>query len=1013
MKDIARVNKVPVSIVNYMTAMLEDNMSWTDLFLFAAQGKPSSKKMAAFINKYPKVFEDIRALMFQPRSASIHASAIIVTPDKRDGVDMECFDYTPIKKVDGLLVSEFDGYTIDAVGLLKNDVLATKELSKIQATLALCNKHYNAGISFEGLVTGDMDDRKAYSLLAQGYTQNVFQLSSKGMTKFLMDMQPTNIHDIIAANALYRPATIESGSVEKYVDSKNGVLAPVYLWGTYNALKDTFGLLCVKEGSLVTTIKGLIPIEQVSVDDMVLTDDGSFQRVIRTMCSGHKRTVTVRTSHGEALTLTPDHKVLTQNGWVCAGDLIPKYHMIKGFWMSEESKAVGTMKDWCLGFYLANGTYGKNGSSKIACRSESDARIVCGVFNSEFGLECQVRFDTRCWYVILSHRRIGFSSINPFKQYLRDIGLKGKGAKDKFFPTAPTLMMIAGFIEGDGCTVNGLVRLSNSTMAKQLMLGLQSYRIPSSYYEKTESSGVVFSVSFNDNSTRKLPYILKTHNSEHNRRKRGVKVPAKYLSGTDLKFLPKGSRVSMKQAIANNSPCFLETVKESGAVVDHDLWGLVLSVSPDTDLSMTYDISVENNHNFCVNGIIAHNCYQEDLMRISQDVGGFSLTEGVKLMKLVSKKKPEEIHKMKVKFMEGALKKGCPEDEAEKIWEMIESGGSYLFNKSHATAYGVTAYVGAWLKANYPTAFYTVAFQWAKDDEIPALMSEMEQCSIAKIVPPDVNMSGSEFFTNYETNQIFWSITRIKQVGVKAVDWIVAEREKNGEFTSLKNFIHRVFKYKLKKYEYWDDPDNEDEAVKCPVNARHIRNMICSGCFDKTDNIRAGIERWRLIQEAAKELGFEVKEEEFPSDKIDKHYFWSALQVELSGVGSIDYRRIYDNSDARQQLRGKVSCASLKDCLRDDYDGKKVAICANVIEVKEIGYTDKQTKERKTFVKVQLQQNNDLIELVAWDDFYNSHKPIFTEMQNRIVIVSAMVRYSDYTGANGLQTFKSSHISLI
>ena len=649
MKDIARVYRVPVNQVNYMTAMLGDGMDWAGLFKFAALPKPSSRKLAAFINKHPQVFEEIRSLMFQPRSASIHASAIIVTPDKRDGVDMECFDYTPIKKVDNLLVSEFDGYTIDTVGLLKNDVLATKELSKIQATLALVNEHYVADVSFEEIINGDMDDHKAYKLLSDGFTQNVFQLSSKGMTKFLMDMRPSNIMDIIAANALYRPATIEAGSTEKYVDSKAGILAPTFLWGTHNALKDTFGLLT----------------------------------------------------------------------------------------------------------------------------------------------------------------------------------------------------------------------------------------------------------------------------------------------------------------------------------------------------------------------------YQEQLMQISQDVGGFTLTEGVKLMKLVSKKKPEEIHKMKVSFMAGAKEKGCPADEADKIWEMIESGGSYLFNKSHATAYGVTAYVGAWLKANYPTAFYTVALQWADDKDIPSLMSEMEQCSIAKIVHPDVNRSGAEFYTDYANDRIFWSLTRIKQVGIKAVDWIIEEREKNGEFTSLENFIHRVFKYKLKKYEYWDDPDDEEEAVRCPVNARHIRNMICSGCFDNIEGVKAVAERWRLINIAAKELGFVIKEEDFPAEKVGKHYFWSMMQVDLSGVGAIDYRRIYDNSEAKKSLRGKCSYTTLKDCHRDESDGKRVAVCANVIEVKEISYNDKKTGERKTFVKVQLQQNNDIMELVAWDEFYNTHKSVFNEMLNRIVILNAMVKYSDFSGMNGMQTYKTSSITLI
>ena len=86
LKDVARVHRVPVNIVNYITAIFEDDkMTWTDLFLLAA----TNKKVHSFIMEYPKVIEDIRTLMGQPRSSSIHASALLVTPDTKDGKDME------------------------------------------------------------------------------------------------------------------------------------------------------------------------------------------------------------------------------------------------------------------------------------------------------------------------------------------------------------------------------------------------------------------------------------------------------------------------------------------------------------------------------------------------------------------------------------------------------------------------------------------------------------------------------------------------------------------------------------------------------------------------------------------------------------------------------------------------------------------------------------------------------------------------------------------------------------
>ena len=195
-------------------------------------------------------------------------------------------------------------------------------------------------------------------------------------------------------------------------------------------------------------------------------------------------------------------------------------------------------------------------------------------------------------------------------------------------------------------------------------------------------------------------------------------------------------------------------------------------------------------------------CYQEQLMQIALKVGNFSLGEGYKLIKFISKKKQAKIDAMRDKFMKGAEKNGCPKEDAIAIWTLFENAGSYCFNRSHATAYGVTAYAGAYLKAHYPTPFYTIALQWADDDELVTLMSEMEECSSAQVVAPDINNSESTFHTNYDTNEIFWSLTRIKQLGAKAVGWIINERSQNGPFTDIDNFIDRIFKYKFNVYKY-------------------------------------------------------------------------------------------------------------------------------------------------------------------------------------------------------------------
>lgn len=149
-------------------------------------------------------------------------------------------------------------------------------------------------------------------------------------------------------------------------------------------------------------------------------------------------------------------------------------------------------------------------------------------------------------------------------------------------------------------------------------------------------------------------------------------------------------------------------------------------------------------------------------------------------------------------------------------------------------------------------------------------------------------------------------------LGTKATEWIINERNVRGEFSSIENFIERIFRYKLKLYKYWDDPDNPNESTKCPVNARHVRHLILSGCFDKVENAQSVIERYAILEKAAKCLGFEISEKDIPEDLRNKHYFWSQQQIAISGIGAIDYKRIYDNSEAKPKIKGKASWALLK-----------------------------------------------------------------------------------------------------
>lgn len=919
-KDVARVHRVPLSIVNYITTIFEDDkMSWGDLFKLAV----TNKKVYKFIQDYPQVIEDIRPLMGQPRSASVHASAILITPQTKDGEEMECFDYTPIKRVDDMLVSEFDGYSLDEVGLLKNDCLGIKELSKIQSTINECNRVYRAGISFEEIVKGELNDPKVYEILSNGFSQNVFQFSGRGMTKFLMDMHPDCIGDLIAAAALYRPATLESGSAEKYLLCKCGDIAPVYLWGTYEALKESYGQLTYQESlaQIAREVGGFSLGEGVGLLKLISkkrTD--KIHAMKEKFLAGAKERGCPKEDAVQIWGMIESGGSYLFNKCISGKETIYRPH--GGRW----KPTIGEMYRILNDREYAQKTGHLNLHEKYKYKG--------------YGLGFSLNEERRL--VKNRIKDIRFEGIKPLYRITIEGGKAIDVTANHKHPTQRGEVRTDCLNVGEDSLFINLGNLKQDTSFRFTDKGM----VNNSLYHDTYSS-----VQYALNSRKGHMGFTKQPESEY----------------VKLKYYRKNL---MRSSCENcgDSNCRLEIHHKNG---DHSTCGE----------------NFDNLTTLCVS------CHKKAHYRMGRrKMGEHGLYTELRKVVSIEYIGEDEVYDV----------------EMESPHHSFVTTNGVVTCNSHATAYAITAYVGAFLKANYPTAFYTVALQWADDKEIPALMSEMEQCSGAKIVPPDVNVSDVKFYTDYRTDEIFWSLTRIKMLGAKAVEYIIAERNRGGNFTSIENFIHRVFRYKLKKYSYWDDPDNADEVTRVPVNARHVKHMILAGCFDHIEQIEAITDRYDLVQRAAQELGFELPEKDFPRDLLDKHYYWSMQQIAVSGIGSIDYRRIFDASQTKPKVKGKASWMELRSAMDLDNEGKRIVVCATVTEVEEKSYKDKISGEKKRFAKLTLQQNNDLMELVCWSDFLGDMKVPITSLKDKVIIVSAIIKYSDYTGTNSLNTHKTS-----
>ena len=204
--------------------------------------------MKEFIKKNPDPVNDLSLALGSLRNTSEHAGAVILTPTIDDnGNPMEIFDWFPVKKVDGHLVSEYTGSELDKLGFLKNDFLGLSQLCKVKDMFKMIKDTYGKEITFENI---PLDDKKVYWMFSEGYTQDIFQFNSSGMTGFLMDLQPDNIEHLISANALYRPGAMSSDFDKEYVELRHGRKIPEFIEGTEEALKDTYGLMIYQENTI-------------------------------------------------------------------------------------------------------------------------------------------------------------------------------------------------------------------------------------------------------------------------------------------------------------------------------------------------------------------------------------------------------------------------------------------------------------------------------------------------------------------------------------------------------------------------------------------------------------------------------------------------------------------------------------------------------------------------------------------------------------------------------------------
>ncbi|MBX9660574.1 MAG: DNA polymerase III subunit alpha [Nitrospiraceae bacterium] len=354
--------------------------------------------------------------------------------------------------------------------------------------------------------------------------------------------------------------------------------------------------------------------------------------------------------------------------------------------------------------------------------------------------------------------------------------------------------------------------------------------------------------------------------------------------------------------------------------------------------------------------------YQEQVMAIANKVAGFSLGQADILRRAMGKKKPEEMEKLRVKFLEGAKNNKIAEKKAEKLYELIQKFAGYGFNKSHAAAYAVVCYHTGYLKAHYPTEFMAALMttDMGNQDKIVGYFTECRDLGI-KVLGPDINESGKNF--TVIDRAIRFGMAAIKNVGEGAVESVLAIRAETGPFKSFFDFCRRVDLHK--------------------VNKRMLEGLIKTGAFDSTAAKRAQL--MAVMDQAVEDGAAAQRERDLGQTSIfgDEHSGPDTSATlatpplppiaEWDQALRLKYEReltgfyITAHPLTRYEATLKALSTATTVGLSDVSDGKEVRICGIIASVKSMI-----TKKGDRMAYLNVEDLHGTVEVIAFPDLFKT-----------------------------------------
>ncbi|UCC90932.1 MAG: DNA polymerase III subunit alpha [Dehalococcoidia bacterium] len=374
--------------------------------------------------------------------------------------------------------------------------------------------------------------------------------------------------------------------------------------------------------------------------------------------------------------------------------------------------------------------------------------------------------------------------------------------------------------------------------------------------------------------------------------------------------------------------------------------------------------------------------YQEQVLFIVQTLAGYSLGQADIFRKAMGKKIPEVMRKERRSFIAGAKKNGFSAEVASEVFALIEPFAGYAFNKAHSVSYALIAYQTAYLKANYPAGYIT-AFLITNAGQLEKVASAVAECRRLSIpvLPPDINRSQASFSIERDsqgnTPAIRFGLTVIKNVGLGAIEPIVAERNKGGDFKSI-----------------------EDLCRRCDlrgVNKRVVESLIKAGALDclgsrgallqNIDRILSLAQREQYLRETGQSTMFDLWGEAIPVPMPSLELPAAEVSTQEKLAWEKQLIGVYLSEHPFSSFAARMASSSITLCGQIDAElvGQMVIVAGMVASVRHLF-----TRERTPFASAILEDLDGRVEVMVWPRVYANTRDLWQE--GNILLVEGEVR---------------------